>query len=185
MTDVRFALRHGDHTSTGGQLIATGQGKHRGIPLAVEGDLATCPACKSVGQVVNDCYPAFALGGKQVLVEGARVYCRCANPPTCFASQGNFTITVNRSAGRHSKTGVTAGANCSGATSSATVLESNPSFDDRFLLCDVAGRPLPRVAYAIEREDGAFEYGETDSRGHTHLLTSVASSEHVQIYLAG
>jgi hypothetical protein len=45
---------------------------------------------------MNDCYPAFNVHGKQILVSGARV-CKCRKPPLVIHSQTNFTIEVNRS----------------------------------------------------------------------------------------
>jgi uncharacterized Zn-binding protein involved in type VI secretion len=97
MPDIRYALRNGDATSTGGILIATGDSMfHHGVKVGVEGDYATCPACKAGGPVMNDCYPAFGLHGKQILVSGARVYCKCPTRPIVIHSQTNFTIHVSR-----------------------------------------------------------------------------------------
>ncbi|MFC4519547.1 PAAR domain-containing protein [Cupriavidus pinatubonensis] len=95
MADVRYALRNGDGTSTGGVVIGTGEMLHHDVRVAVEGDLATCPACKKAGPVFNDCCPSFVLMGKRILVEGARVYCGCETKPLVMASQSNFTIEVN------------------------------------------------------------------------------------------
>ncbi|WP_343547425.1 PAAR domain-containing protein [Ralstonia sp.] len=163
MTDRRCALRHGDTTSTGGVLIATGQGKHRGIQLAVEGDLATCPACRSIGQVVNDCHPAFALKGKQVLVEGARVYCRCANPPTCFASQNSFTIVVNRKGDKDSAT----------FAFTCTNTPLSPRYDLFFhAKHEKTGADLCHVQYRITLEDGRQFLGLTDEKGHTQKVAA-------------
>lgn len=62
-----------------------------------KGDFATCRACKSLGQVLNDAYPHFTLqSGKQILVRGARVMCNCPNKPLIIPSQHNFNIEVNR-----------------------------------------------------------------------------------------
>jgi len=49
MENMRPGLRHGDLTTTGGVIIATGKMRFHGKEVAAEGDLATCPACKSVG----------------------------------------------------------------------------------------------------------------------------------------
>ncbi|AVA33988.1 MULTISPECIES: PAAR domain-containing protein [Cupriavidus] len=98
MPDTRYALRNGDKTTTNGILIATGESMtHHGVKVGVEGDHATCPVCSVGGPVMNDCYPAFNVHGKQILVSGARVYCKCQKPPLVIHSQTNFTIEVNRS----------------------------------------------------------------------------------------
>ncbi|WP_420868294.1 hypothetical protein [Cupriavidus oxalaticus] len=52
--------------------MATGRSVfHHDAIVGVEGDHATCPACKAGGPVMNDCYPAFEIGGKQVRVSTA------------------------------------------------------------------------------------------------------------------
>ncbi|AOY99854.1 hypothetical protein BKK81_11835 [Cupriavidus sp. USMAHM13] len=88
MTDLRYALTHGDKSSTGGALYATcADYTIDGKSAGVEGDFATCPACKSGGPVFNEANPIAAFNGKHVLVAGARVHCRCATRPTMSSSQ--------------------------------------------------------------------------------------------------
>ncbi|WP_368667208.1 hypothetical protein [Cupriavidus taiwanensis] len=67
---------------------------HLGKRVAVHGTFATCPRCKEGGPALNNCEPAFTIMGKTVLVEGARVYCKCASKPYVIASQKTFTIEV-------------------------------------------------------------------------------------------
>ncbi|MBB2920470.1 PAAR domain-containing protein [Cupriavidus alkaliphilus] len=101
MPDIRYALRNGDKTSSNGTLMATGQRMfHHDVTVGVEGDYATCPACKAGGPVMNDCHPSFDIQGKQILVSGARVYCRCAARPVVIPSQCDFSIEV-QTAGPH------------------------------------------------------------------------------------
>lgn len=97
MEDMRPGLRHGDLTTTGGVITATGRMRFHGKEVAAEGDLATCPACKSVGYLVNDAYPAFGLpSGRQLAIQGAWIFCKCANPPRAIASTDKFRVAVNR-----------------------------------------------------------------------------------------
>lgn len=97
MSDMRSALLNGNKTSSGGVLIGTGETMtHHGTRVAVLGDFATCPACKVGGPVFNNCEPSFVVMDKSILVEGARVHCRCHNKPYVIPSQNSFTITVNR-----------------------------------------------------------------------------------------
>lgn len=95
--DIRHLLGEGDRTSTGGYLVATSDSTNMGKRLGVEGDYATCPACKSGGPVYNDCDPRWTEMGKSVLVEGARVYCKCAVKPRVIASQ--FTMSTEVTSG--------------------------------------------------------------------------------------
>lgn len=101
MMHLRCALRDGDRTSNNGMLMGTGEMTHDVARVGVEGDFATCPVCKSGGTVTNDCYPAFSLTDKQILVEGARVNCKCAVKPIVIASQNTFTIEVTRGGHTH------------------------------------------------------------------------------------
>ncbi|WP_428979396.1 PAAR domain-containing protein [Cupriavidus oxalaticus] len=98
MADMRYVLRHGDPTSTGGTLIAIRPNTtHSGLSMALEGDVASCPVCNSNGPVFNNCFPNFEVSGRQTLVSGARVHCACQVKPTVMASQHDFTVEVNRS----------------------------------------------------------------------------------------
>ncbi|CAJ0728257.1 MAG: PAAR domain-containing protein [Ralstonia sp.] len=97
MEYMRPGLRHGDLTTTGGVITATGRMRFHGKEVAAEGDLATCPACKSMGYLVNDAYPAFGLpSGRQLAIQGAWIFCKCANPPRAIASTDKFRVAVNR-----------------------------------------------------------------------------------------
>ena len=197
MEDMRPGLRHGDLTTTGGVITATGRMRFHGKEVAAEGDLATCPACKSMGYLVNDAYPAFGLpSGRQLAIQGAWIFCKCANPPRANASTDKFRVAVNRMNASDAQSQSSAQTpifdeqfllNTSQAAcpTASVIASATHQFDDRFVLCDANARPLPRSAYAIRRENGLFEYGETDDRGRTHLLSSVATAERVQIYLAG
>ncbi|WP_439686048.1 PAAR domain-containing protein [Cupriavidus oxalaticus] len=95
--DMREVLRDHDPTATGGILICSRPGlQHGDKSMALEGDIATCFACRSQGPVFNDCFPNFDCDGKQVLVRGARVHCRCTDKPLVLPTQNNFTVAVNR-----------------------------------------------------------------------------------------
>lgn len=102
MAQVRYALRDGDGTSTGGILVADSSFlfSHHVKTVALEGATATCPACESHGPVHNDCVPNFVFMGRRLLVSGARVYCKCAEPPWVNPSQSNFTIEVLAESGQ-------------------------------------------------------------------------------------
>lgn len=94
--DERYLLGEGDRTGTEGILTASSNSTNMGKRIAVEGDFATCPACKVGGPVYNDCDPHWTDIGKAVLVEGARVFCQCKENPRVFASQFTMPTQVNR-----------------------------------------------------------------------------------------
>ncbi|WP_363317377.1 PAAR domain-containing protein [Cupriavidus sp.] len=87
-----------DPTSTGGRLIVTGRNFiDMGKAVGSEGDIATCPACDSTGRVFNDCFPNFDLDGKQALVSGARVYCKCPEKPILIETQNEAWVEFTSS----------------------------------------------------------------------------------------
>lgn len=96
MKDIRYFLRNGDSTTTGGKLIVTGRGYiDMGLAVGSEGDVATCPACGSTGTVFNDCYPGFSLEGRQALVSGARVFCKCSKKPLVIETQRDAYVELD------------------------------------------------------------------------------------------
>lgn len=108
MPDYRYLLKNNDPTSTGGFLMATRHNfTHHGVPVGLEGDVATCPACKSAGPVFNDCHPNWDVDGRQVLVSGARVHCKCPVKPFVYNTQIDSTVEVSRLARGHGPSAVT------------------------------------------------------------------------------
>lgn len=100
MREIRYFLKHGDPTSTGGALIAIRPDcTHEGVGMGIEGDVATCPACNSSGPAFNDCYPGCDYHGTQQLVNGARVYCQCAEPPRVFNTQSDSSVEISSGVG--------------------------------------------------------------------------------------
>lgn len=183
MPDIRYALKNHDRTTTGGVLIATTVGMwDHSTPVGVEGDFATCPACKEGGPVFNDCNPSFDVLGKQILVSGARVYCKCVKQPLVIASQSMFTIEVNLGGGQDRA--VNFGKR---AREMAALMRDGGGLSghaDRYAMIDrTTGNPIANAAYAIRRASGALEHGTTDAAGHTHLLSTHAQAEVVEIYL--
>ena len=75
--DTRYLIGEGDKTGTGGYQSASSTSTNMGKRIALEGDYASCPACKAGGPVYNDCDPRWYENGKAVLVEGSRVFCQC------------------------------------------------------------------------------------------------------------
>ncbi|MBF6986300.1 PAAR domain-containing protein [Cupriavidus sp. IK-TO18] len=178
MVDNRCALRNGDKTSTNGVLIATGRSVfHRDAIVGVEGDHATCPACKAGGPVMNDCYPAFDIDGKQVLVTGARVHCKCAINPIVTHSRSDFVIEVNRS-GRQALLRPEA----SPLASSKPAQPASADYDEQVHLVDeITQKPLAGVAYVIDVSDGTSYSGHTDEDGFCQRIMT-AKAETLTIY---
>ncbi|CAJ91175.1 PAAR domain-containing protein [Cupriavidus necator H16] len=166
MPDTRYALRNGDKTSTDGVLNGTARNSlDHGVALAVEGDYATCPACKAGGPVMNDCYPAFDIGGKQVLVSGARVYCKCQTKPVVLPSQISFTIEVNKSGTAY----LSAGSN--GDSSLEPLSNSQDIVEQYFEITDEDGQPVEGYRYDL------FANGEQLARNRRMISGRTISFE--------
>lgn len=180
MADIRYPLKNGDKTSTGGILIATGRSViHHGTTVGVEGDYATCPACGSGGEVRNDCYPAFDIDGKEILVSGARVYCGCATHPIVFPSQGNFTVEVNRRGSGLLSSPLLS--DFSGATASEQAV--GDTYDEQVRVVDGKTQmPIVGLSYCITTSNGATYHGYTDDDGRCERV-STEKPDMLTIYL--
>lgn len=54
-----------------------------------------------------------------------------------------------------------------GQTASERSASASVSFDERFILRDGNGKPLPDTCYTLKLSSGALRHGTTDSRGRT------------------
>lgn len=144
-----------------------------------------CTACKREGFIAPNGprWPGTAVNGKPWALSGDINVCEC-NPPPVFHAVRNMKMTFTSEEISRMGAAYVPGQSPQPGRSDERV-GATPQFDDRFVLCDANGRPLPQAAYAIVRESGLFEYGESDDHGRTHLLSSVALAEHIHIYLAG
>jgi type VI secretion system secreted protein VgrG len=62
--------------------------------------------------------------------------------------------------------------------------ENNKLFDDKFkLLHGATGLPMSQTEYVIKRATGSIEHGTTDDEGRTHLLSSIAKAESIEIFI--
>jgi hypothetical protein len=176
---IRYNIKVGDKT-TSGAIVLEGIDSmvHHGTQLSFLGAAIYCPACKSAGVVVGrgPRWPGSWMG-KEPALDNDLGLCKCEPTPFLIASQHDMSESFLASdlasmgfAPRYSPP--------PDATSSA-------AFDDRYVLKDRDGKPLANTAYAIKRESGDHEYGETDRSGHTHLLSHAASAENINIYIAG
>ena len=174
----RYTITLGAATTSGGKVIsASSDGKIDGFPIALEGDLVTCPECKTAGKIlcVGPRIPE-TWGGKNVALENDLCICRCASAPRLLPNQ-TMRCQVIKDTGRAlSDPGAGAGQRAVSAH----------SFTDRFVLVDDHdGTPLPCREYAVVRASGKLEFGTSDACGQTHLLSSTSQAECVEIYAQG
>lgn len=112
---------------------------------------------------------------EKVALENDLCACKCPTPPKLIPNQ---ILRFQNLAAQGEIASFDAKA------SSAVMASLDIFFDDKFILLDAdTDAPLAHTEYALKRENGKFEFGVTDEKGHTHLLTATAESESVDIYL--
>jgi uncharacterized Zn-binding protein involved in type VI secretion len=164
-----------------------------GKPAARITDPTSCPI---PGHGTNP----IAAGSPDVLFDGLSA-ARLSDPSTCgspIASAVSPTVFINGlnaatlgSVGAHGNTiiagsgTVIIGNSGGGAAFTAiTPLVARKVFNDRFMLKDrKTGHPLPNREYAIKRENGQIEFGQSDELGFTRLVSSSTHAESIEIYV--
>jgi uncharacterized Zn-binding protein involved in type VI secretion len=173
----RYTITLGAPTTSGGKVIsASSDGKINGAPIALEGDLVSCPACKTAGKIlcVGPRIPE-TWGGKAVALENDLCVCRCAAAPRLLPSQTMRCQVIKDSGRALSSPGPVAARG-----------RQNQAYAERFVLVDDHdGSPLPRREYAVVRASGKLEFGTSDAQGQTHLLSATPQAESVEIYAQG
>lgn len=173
MSDIRYLLKNGDPTSSGGHLITTRSNFiHCGAPIGVEGDIATCPACNSSGPVFNNCNPHWDIHGKQVLVNGALVYCKCPKHPFVMNTQYDSAVEVQRTETKANKME-------SHFLTNANHLSGTPTkHDEKILFIDrTTGQPLVDFPYRIIGQDRILAEGHTAADGSTIRVSTDGALE--------
>ena len=172
----RYTITLGAPSTSGGKVIsASSDGKIDGAEIALEGDLVTCPACKTAGKIlcVGPRIPE-TWGGKNVALENDLCICRCAVSPRLLPRQ-NLRCQVLKDTGRALSN-----------PGAAQTVHAGGAYTDRFVLVDEQdGAPLPSREYAVVRASGKLEFGTSDAFGFTHLLSTTGQAESVEIYAQG
>jgi uncharacterized Zn-binding protein involved in type VI secretion len=175
----RYTITLGARTSAGGRVVsASGSGCINGVPIALEGDLVACPACKATGRImcVGPRIPEMS-DGKHVALENDLCTCRCSPPPKLL------TVQIMRSQVLKD-TGRALSNSDSIPRHGSRNAPSGPSYNERFVLLDEeTGDPLVHKEYAVVRASGQLEFGTSDRNGCTHLLSTTAMAESVELFV--
>ncbi|ALX11158.1 hypothetical protein P350_06150 [Burkholderia cepacia JBK9] len=155
-------IREGDTTSHGGRvLVCTSTNTAYGKPLALEGDMVSCPKCGGVYPIVAVRVRSMTFGGRAVATEGDMTACGA----TLIASQETATVEPTSSAG-----GSVGGGKSVFAT---TATQDDGAYRGRFQLLDDKTRvPIGNHPYMVTSADGRTIQGVTDASGHTGWLNS-------------
>ena len=165
----------GDLTTQNGTVLEGVQSSfHHGKSLSYHGARIYCPSCKSEGYITGvGPYRPTTLMGKQVALENDLCICKCNPPPRLIASQHTASMSFEA----HELA-------AKGYAPDGSSLPKAAAFDDRFVLRDDNGEPIPNTCYLIHRESSAPEHGQTNAQGCTHLLAEAVNAENIRIYLA-
>jgi hypothetical protein len=179
----------GDKLETGGEILpysgpifTMGNSGHQ---VALIGGIAWCEACKSTGVIAKAGGPRRMDFMGETAADRDVVICKCPTPPQIIATLSGESWCDDMAETMGSVAEGT-GCHAAGRTGGSGIRPSIAAeYNERFILRNANGQALPHAAYAIRRKNGVFEYGETNRDGHTHLLSSVASTEKINFYLAG
>lgn len=157
-------IREGDSTSHDGRVLAcTSTNVVHGKPLALVGDMVSCPRCRGVYPIVNVKNLGMTFGGRAVASEGDKTACGA----TLIASQAVATASP------------TSGASV-GGSKSIVAEQASPdggSYRGRFRLIDDDTRaPVANHPYTVQSADGKTVSGKTDANGFTNWLDSERAS---------
>lgn len=176
-------IRIGDKNVRGGTVISGGIDSSLGKAIARVNDLVDCPAKYPDGRPhginkIIEGTPYFISKGLPVALDGHISECGCALISSIPPTESDAVVP-----GSYGRRDVSASLLIPNDEPPTKPVEN--LFDEKFVLRDSSGQPLSNVAYAIERASGTVEDGGTDSAGHTYLLSAVAASEKINIYIAG
>jgi uncharacterized Zn-binding protein involved in type VI secretion len=159
----RGVIRINDQTDHGGKVTSASSGTIvMGLEAALEGDMTFCPRCKGAFAIKTDRSGAKH-NGKHYAYHEDVVECGARLISSLSLPIGETASSVLQAVGTQGATGTI--------------------FDDKYILIDEdTGVPLPNIEYAIKRANGRVEFGTTNEKGHTHLLTA-DSAESIEIYL--
>lgn len=157
----RYHITLGASTTAGGKITsASSHGSINGVRIALEGDMITCPACKSTGKIacIGPRIPE-SWNGKQVALEDDLCICGCAPPPKLKPSQSLKCQVIDDVAPAASTREETAG----------LVEDDHEVIEQFFSLLDERGQAVEGFRYdlyvngEIQAKAYAYEGGNTIS----------------------
>lgn len=174
----RYFITLGAPTSASGKVIsASSEATIDGAAIALEGDLVSCPACRTTGKIrcVEPRIPE-TWNGRNVALENDLCICRCESPPKLLTRQVLRSQVIKDSGRALSHL-------ASGAAAPGT---PDQVYAEQFRLLDLhSGAPLAGREYAVVRGSGKLEFGTCNEQGLTHVLSATAEPEFVEVYVQG
>ncbi|WP_157056160.1 PAAR domain-containing protein [Candidatus Burkholderia verschuerenii] len=160
------AVRDGDHTTTGGRVLAwdgTDFISNNGKEIAFGGSLATCGECEGTFPVIAS-YDGWTHAGRNMVLDGDRVPCPCGKNRVIANGSDIWIEPVSGASG-------TSAYRPDPCESPASFAVSRPRYDEGFTLLDPStGEPLSRQRYRIVTDSGCVIEGVTDQSGKTKRI---------------
>ncbi|WP_454712036.1 PAAR domain-containing protein [Cupriavidus nantongensis] len=171
---MKGIVHQGDKTDHGGTVIqGFSNTESDGRPWAGVGHMVVCPRCKGAFPIIEG-HAQITVDGIPVAMHGMRTACGAV-----LLASSPFTVAEHPLPGAPGTAYMTK----SGAFATSPTSDMHT---DMFVLRDIStGKPVPNTDYAIRRATGEFEYGRTNAHGHTHLLSTVAQAEGIEVYSEG
>ena len=162
-------IREGDTTSHGGTVLTCDPANSDcGKPIALQGDMVSCPKCGGIFPIVSVKHELnMTFDGRPVATEGDKTACGA----TLIASQNTSTASPTTKAGSPVGGGRS-------VVSAPSDMSPDATHRGRFqVLDDETGHPIPNHPYTVTGSDGQSIQGRTDEQGYTDWLdTNSASS---------
>jgi len=73
---MKGVIRLNDPLVSGGKVTTASGADFMGKPVALKGDLVTCPTHKGIFPI-NECHPTWTMHGRGVVVDGCHASCGC------------------------------------------------------------------------------------------------------------
>lgn len=171
---MKGIICRGDRTDHGGTVI---QGfmntESNGRAWAGVGHMVVCPRCKGTFPIIEG-HAQITVDGIAVAMHGMRTACGAV-----LLASSSVAVAEHPLPG-------SAGTAYMTKSSAFAVAPTSDLHTDMFVLRDLStGAPLANTDYAILRASGEFEYGRTNAHGHTHMLSTVAQAEGIDVYAEG
>ncbi|AYQ89205.1 PAAR domain-containing protein [Burkholderia gladioli] len=158
-------IREGDASSHGGRVLACDPtNSDDGKPIALIGDMVSCPRCGGIFPIVRvKTELRMSFNGRAVASEGDMTACGA----TLIASQSNATASpvTSRASG-------SIGGGVSVQLRSSASNEAGPHRGRFLVIDDDTGEPIANYPYIVSSSDGQIINGATDANGYTDWLDS-------------
>lgn len=170
----------GAATTAGGKVMSASSAcLIKDVAIALEGDLVSCPVCKSTGKIlcVGPRIPE-TWQGRHVALENDLCTCHCSPSPRLLASQ-----TIRSQVLKDTGHALSQAMDTMTMPARRGRMGARRDHAGRFVLLDErTGTPLAHREYAVVRQSGRLEFGTSDASGQTHVLASSPGAQEHEVY---